>query len=133
MIGDALHLDKSMMLMNRSAPVNRRSLLDYLEGGDPFFTTRDGARCEIAQSELEMLGSMCTEIEKMRLRLPIMVSTDCSGEGTSWKVEGVTETSVIARLLARRVITEDHLRFFNPDLKKLRDLLPTCTVITFIP
>lgn len=133
MIGDALHLDKSLMQMNSSVPVQRRSLLDYLENGDLFFITRDGGRCEIDPGELEHLSSVCTEIEKMRLRLPIMVSTDCSGDGTSWKVEGSVDTAVVARLLGRTILTEDHLRFFNPDLKRLRGILPTCTVITFLP
>ena len=40
MIGDSLHLDKAFMQMNISVPVSRRSLLDYSENGDLFFSTR---------------------------------------------------------------------------------------------
>ena len=133
MIGDSLHLDKAFMQMNISVPVSRRSLLDYSENGDLFFSTRDGARCEISKGEIDYLDGICTEIERMRLKLPILISTDCSGNITSWKVEGRTETAVIARVLGKNVLTEDHLRFYNPDLKRLRSLLPTCTVVTFLP
>ena len=133
MIGDSLHIDKALMQMNVSVPVNRRTLLDYSENGDLFFDTRDGNRCGISKDEIDLLCRGCTEIEKMRLKLPIMISTDCSGDITSWKVEGRTETAVVARLLSKTVMTEDHLRFYNPDLKRLRDMLPTCTVVTFLP
>ena len=133
MIGDSLHLDKALMQMNSSVPVSRRSLLDYAENGDLFFSTRGGNRCDISKDEIDMLCGRCTEIEKMHLKLPIMISTDCSGDITSWKVEGRTETAVVARLLSKTVTTEDHLRFYNPDLKRLRGLLPTCTVVTFLP
>ncbi len=133
MIGDSLHIDRALMQMNVSVPVNRRSLLDYSENGDLFFTTRDGNRCDISKDEIDMLCSKCTEIEKMRLKLPILISTDCSGDITSWKVEGRTETAVVARLLSKTVTAEDHLRFYNPDLKRLRSMLPTCTAVTFLP
>jgi uncharacterized protein (UPF0216 family) len=133
MIGDSLHLDKSLMQMNSSVPVSRRSLLDYSENGDLFFSTRDGARCEISKGEIDYLDDICTEIERMRLKLPILISTDCSGDITSWKVEGRTETAVIARVLGKNILTEDHLRFYNPDLKRLRSVLPTCTAVTFLP
>ena len=133
MIGDSLHLDKALMQMNSSVPVSRRSLLDYEENGEWFFTTRDGVRCEISEEEIGYHCSICTEIEKMRLKLPILISTDCSGDITSWKVEGRTETAVTARILGKNVLTEDHLRFYNPDLKRLRTRLPTCTAVTFLP
>ena len=133
MIGDSLHLDKSLMQMNSSVPVSRRSLLDYSENGDLSFATRDGGRCEISREEIDYLDGICTEIERMRLKLPILVSTDCSGDVTSWKVDGKTETAVVARILGKNILTEDHLRFYNPDLKRIRSILPTCTVVTFLP
>ena len=133
MIGDAMHLDKALMQMNSSVPVNRRTLLDYAENGDLTFSTRDGGTCEISGEEIDYLCGICTEIEKMRLKLPLMISTDCSGDITSWKVDGAVETSVVARILNKPVLSQDHLRFYNPDLKRLRSLLPTCTVVTFLP
>ena len=133
MIGDAMHLDKALMQMNSSVPVNRRSLLDYSENGDLTFSTRDGGTCEIAAEEIEYLCGICSEIEKMRLKLPLLISTDCSGDVTSWKVEGAVETAVVARILGKPVFSSDHLRFYNPDLKRLRSILPTCTAVTFLP
>ncbi len=128
-----MHLDKALLQMNSSVPVNRRSLLDYEENGDLFFTTRDGVRCGISEEEVDYLCGVCTEIEKMRLKLPLLISTDCTGDITSWKVEGRTETAVVARILNKPVMSEDHLRFYNPDLKRLRSLLPSCTAVTFLP
>ena len=133
MIGDALHLDKALMQMNSSVPVDRRSLLDYSENGNLTFSTRDGGTCEMSKEEIDYLCGVCTEIEKMRLKLPLLISTDCSGDITSWKVEGAVETAVVARVLGKTVIAPDHLRFYNPDLKRLRSLLPTCTAVTFLP
>lgn len=133
MIGDSMHIDKVLMQMNVSVPVSRRTLLDYAENGGLTFTTRDGHLCDISEDEIERLVSVCSEIEKMRLKIPIFISTDCSGDSTSWKVEGRTEAAVVSRILGKPVFAEDHLRFYNPDLKRLRDLFPTCTVVTFIP
>ena len=121
------------MQMNSSLPVSRRSLLDYEENGDYRFVTRDGVSCDLDPKEIEFLCDRCTELEKMSLKVPILVSTDCSGDMTSWKVEGCVETRVVARILGKNVVTEDHLRFYNPDLKRLRSMLPTCTAVTFLP
>ena len=87
----------------------------------------------MAKEEIEYLCGICTEIEKMRLKLPLLISTDCSGDMTSWKVDGATETNIVARILNKPVLSQDHLRFYNPDLKRLRSLLPTCTAVTFLP
>lgn len=128
-----MHVDKVLMQMNQSVPVNRRTLLDYSESEDLTFRTRDGHVCDISRKEIDELCSICSEMEKMRLRLPVFVSTDCSGDITSWKVEGRTETAVVARILSKNVHSDDHLRFYNPDLKRLRERFPTVFVITFLP
>ena len=131
MIGDALHMDKELMLLNTSVPVSRRTIVDYLENCNLVYFTRNGGRCDIDAEELGFLAKNCTEIEKMRIRLPILVSSDASGEGTAWRVDGVAESSVIARLLGKTLHRSDSLRFYNIDLQKLRKLLPTCTFIVF--
>lgn len=131
MIGDALHLDKELMRMNLSVPVKRRTIVDYLDNGDLHYVTRDGNRCDIDRDELDGLAAQCTEIEKMRVRLPILVYSDASGEGTAWRVEGVSDSDVVARLLGKTKRLPNSVRFYNPDLHKLRKLLPSCTFVIF--
>ncbi|MBE6517878.1 MAG: DUF61 family protein [Thermoplasmata archaeon] len=131
MIGDALHMDKELMRMNLSIPIKRRTIIDYLDNGDLSYVTRDGNRCDIDSAELDVLDSVCTEIEKMRVRLPILVYSDASGEGTSWRVDGISDSDVVARILGKNKRLPGSLRFFNPDLHKLRKKFPTCTFIVF--
>lgn len=119
--------------MNRHMPVSRRTLLEYLESGEDTYETKDGQKCSVDRKELELLAEKCTEIEKMRLRIPIMVSTDTSCEAGAWKVEGRTEAAVVSKLLGKRLYKEDFLRLYHPDLKELRKMLPSLVVILFIP
>jgi len=119
--------------MNRHIPVSRRSLLEYLESGDDSYETKDGERCSIDRADLELLAGKCTEIEKMRLRIPIFVSTDTSCEGGAWKVEGRTEAAVVARLLGKRLYKEDFLRLYHPDIRDLRGMVPSLVAVLFLP
>jgi len=119
--------------MNRHIPVSRKTLLEHLESSEDTYETKDGQRCIIDRKDLELLAGKCTEIEKMRLRVPILVSTDTSCEGGAWKVEGRTEAAVVSKILNKRLFREDFLRLYNPDLKDLRNLLPSLVVVLFLP
>ncbi len=119
--------------MNRHIPVSKRTLLEYLESEDDSYETKDGQRCSVDRKDLEMLASKCTEIEKMRLRVPIFVSTDTSSETGAWKVEGRTEVAVVSKLLNKRAYKDDFLRLYHPDLKDLRKMLPSLVVVLFLP
>jgi Uncharacterized protein conserved in archaea len=119
--------------MNRHIPVSRRSLLDYIESGDDTYDTKDGQKCFIDRKEIEFLAERCTEIEKMRLRIPIFVGTDTSYSEGAWKVEGKIEVAVVSKLLGKKVYKEDFLRLYYPDLKDLRKMLPSSVVVLFIP
>ena len=119
--------------MNKHIPVSRRTLLEYLESGDDTYETKDGQKCTIDRKELEFLAGKCTEIEKMRLRVPILVSTDISYEGGAWKVEGRTEAAVVSKLLNKRLYKDDFLRLYYPDLKEFRKMLPSLIVVLFLP
>ncbi|MGN1045249.1 MAG: DUF61 family protein [Candidatus Methanomethylophilaceae archaeon] len=131
MIGDALHIEKELMRMNVSTPVARRTIREHLDSGDLTFRTKDGCTCDITPEELQYLDGICTEMEKFRIRLPILVSTDASGEGTAWRVDGPAESAAVARILGKQRRKEDSVRFFNPDLKKLRGILPNCIFIVY--
>ena len=119
--------------MNMHIPVSRKTLLEHLESGEDTYETKDGHKCSVDRKDLETLAGKCTEIEKMRLRIPIFVSTDTSCEGSVWKVEGKTETAVVSKLLSKKAYKEDYLRLYNPDLKDLRKMLPSLIVVLFLP
>ncbi len=125
---------KSVMSdMNPNLPAERRTLTDYLENGELFYSSRAGDRFEINVSELEDLASFCTEQEKFRLRIPLMVSTDLSGEYGAWKIEGETEASVLSKITGKKIFKKGFLRFYHPDLADLRRRFPTAIIVVFVP
>lgn len=84
-------------------------------------------------SDLETIAGVCSDSEKARLRVPIIVSTDTSAESGAWKVDGETEASVMSKILGKRLYRKDMLRFYNPDLSDIRRKFPTAVVLAFIP
>ena len=124
--------EKMISDMNRHIPVSRKTLLEHIESGDLTYKTRDGYVCSFDKDEIEFLKGICTEIEKMRLRLPILISTDTSSDG-AWKADGITETAVVSKILEKRAMKEDSIRLYHPDLKRLRGKLPNAVVVLFIP
>ncbi|HKM09255.1 MAG TPA: DUF61 family protein [Candidatus Methanomethylophilaceae archaeon] len=118
---------------NVNIPVSRRTLIEYLESGESMYVTRNGEEFPMDFSEITALAEICTETEKLRLRLPIIVTTDVSGERGAWKVDGKIETSVMSKILNRRPFREDRLHFYNPHLAELRKKFPTTVVLAFIP
>ena len=118
--------------MNKHLPSSRRTLIEYIDSGDLTYRTKEGHVYTIDKTEIEMLSGICTEIEKMRLKLPIFVSTDTSSEN-AWKVDGITETAVVSKILERRPFREDMMRFYHPDLKKLRNMLPNAVTVLYLP
>ncbi|MDR3205517.1 MAG: DUF61 family protein [Candidatus Methanoplasma sp.] len=130
---DPMNIERMAADMNRSMPVDRRSASDYLENGDLVFRTKDGGSCSFGASELGLVASNCTETEKIRLRLPIFVSTDASCAEGAWKIEGRTEVSVISKMLGKTPRREDYLRLYHPDLKELKKMIPGLIAVLFLP
>ncbi|MDR3283241.1 MAG: DUF61 family protein [Candidatus Methanoplasma sp.] len=131
MSDDPMNIEKMIADMNSNMPINRRSVIDYIEKGNLVFETRGGGACAFEESELEYLASKCTDAEKTRLRLPIFVSTDASCPG-AWKIEGRTEVAVVSKMLEKRPYREDYLRLYYPDLKELKKLLSGLIAVLFI-
>ena len=126
-------LEKELALINKSVPVGRKTLLEHMESGNGDYRTRDGCTCTIPQEEIDFLASHCSELEKMTLRLPILIGTDTSGDVSAWAVEGRAESAAVARILGKPRFTDDRVRCYNPDLKKLTKLLPNATFVVFLP
>ena len=131
-IGCMMDTEKMISDMNRHIPVSRKTLLEHIESGDFSYKTRDGYVCSFDKEEIEFLKITCTEIEKMRLRLPILISTDTSSDG-AWKADGITETAVVSKVLEKRSTKEDMIRLYHPELKRLRGILPNAVVVLFVP
>ena len=129
-----MEMDVGRMIseMNRHLPSSRRTLLEHTESGDYTYKTKDGHVCSFEKEEIDLLNRTCSELEKIRLRLPIFVSTDPVSEN-AWKVDGTVETAVVSRVLERTPFRDDMMRFYHPDLKRLRDVLPNAISVLYLP
>ena len=130
---DPRDVTKMLAGMNSSAPAGKVSLLDLAESDEPSFRTRSGLTIEIDRSEIDLLMSVCTEMEKIRLKLPITMVTDTSGEMSTWRIDGKTEAAVISRILGKPLIKEDSVRIYYPDYQILREKLPSSIVTMYLP
>jgi len=132
MSDDPMNIGKVMGDLNPHIPVARRPLSDYIDSKDLTYRTKGGNTCVMERSEIDLLSENCTESDRMRLRLPIFVLTDVSDSDGAWKVEGKVESRIIAKILGRVQFKEDVVRFYNPDLIKLRKTLPNSVVVLFV-
>lgn len=130
---DPRNIERMLAGMNSNLPVQRRSLMDYLENGGDTYITRSGETVSFDRTGIEYLESVCTDQEKLLLRLPILISTDTSSENGCWKADGTTETAVILRLLGRRVHAEDRMPLYYPDIICLKKLIPGLIFTVFTP
>ena len=130
---DPRDVTKMLAGMNSSAPAAKMSLLDLADSDNPSFRTRSGNVIDIDRAEIDLLMSACTEMEKIRLKLPITMVTDTSGEMSTWRIDGKTEAAVISRILGKPLIKEDSVRIYYPDYQILREKLPSSIVTMYLP
>lgn len=116
--------------LNRNLAAGKRNISEMI-GGDPTYKIRDGSTIQVPREQLDYLWSVCDDSERMRLKLPIYVGTDTSGEVSSWKVEGVVEANVVSKILGKKVYRDGYLRIYNPDLRTLKDRIPDCYLMMF--
>ena len=91
--------------LNSNLAVSKRTLEQMLDSGDRTYKVRDGSTVEIPEEQLMLLWDACDDSQRIALRLPIYVSTDTSGETSTWKVEGRVEAPVVAKILGKRLLT----------------------------
>lgn len=130
---DPRDVTKMIAGMNSSIPAAKIPLLDLAESDDPSFRTRGGSVIEIDRQEIDLLMEVCTEMEKIRLRLPITMVTDTSGEISARRIDGAVEAKVISRILDKPLLKDDSIRIFYPDYQVLREKLPTSIVTMYLP
>ena len=130
---DPRDVTKMLAGMNSSAPAGKVPLLDLADSDNPSFRTRTGTVIDIDRAEIDLLMDACTEMEKIRLKLPITMVTDTSGEMSTWRIDGKTEAAVISRILGKPLIKEDSVRIYYPDYQILREKLPSSIVTMYLP
>ena len=130
---DEFSLEKLLKSLNRHVPLHRRTLAELLEMEEPCYTGRDGVVYHMKREELEKISGLINTFEWGRLRLPIYIATDTSYPGGAWKVMGKLETRIISAILNKKPEKEDEMRLFFPHLGILREILPTTTVVFFMP
>ena len=119
--------------INAHAPVGRRTLSEHVVSGDLTYRTRNGHTCEIARSEILLLEGVCSERERMSLRLPILITTDTSAAQGAWKAEGKAEVSVVSKLISKNPVRDDLILFYHPHLRELQKKLPNAVTVLFVP
>ena len=119
--------------LNSNLAVNKRTLEQMMDSGDYTYRTRDGSVVDIPAEQMQFLWGVCDDSQRISLRLPIYVSTDISGEGAAWKVDGRVEAPVVAAILGKRLHRDDNIRLYHPELKDLRAKIPDCVMIVFTP
>ena len=130
---DPRDVTRMLAHMNSNVPVKRRSLIDYIDNGGYTYETKGGDICSFGREGIDYLENICTEQEKLTLKLPIFVSTDPSSEAGGWRVDGRTEVAVVARMLGKRVHSEDRMSLYYPDLFQLKKLIPDLVYTLFMP
>ena len=130
---DPRDVTKMIAGLNSSVPAAKVPLLDLAESDTPSYRTRSGDIVDIDRSEIDLLMNICDEMEKIRLRLPITMVTDTSGEMSIWRIDGRTEAAVISRILGKPLLKEDSVRIYYPDYQTLREKLPTSISTLYLP
>lgn len=110
--------------------IGKRSLIDCMETDDYTYSIGNGEVCIMEKEEIDYISHQCDEIDKIRLKIPITVVPDVSGD-SMWRVDGMTESKVIAKILGKTLSNEGTLKFFNPDLAVLMKKLPSSVQILF--
>lgn len=126
-------LQKYLAIINNHLPASRRFLTDLMGEEEPSYQGKEGNRYRIDKREVLLLASVLDPLDKVRLRLPILVMTDTASDSGAWKVTGKVEARAIAKVLEREMDSEDEVRFFFPHLNELRQKLPTATTVMFVP
>lgn len=122
-----------MREFNSSLPASKPLLTELMDGDAPGYRMRDGSVVEVPSDKLKAVWDACDDSERIRLRIPIYVSTDIGSETSSWKVEGVTEAAVVAKILGKKVYREGYLRLYHPDLKELQRKIGEAAMVIFTP
>ena len=122
-----------MKELSSNLAVSKPLLSELIDNEAAGYRTRDGSFVKIPYEELKMIWDVCDDAQRLRLRLPIYVTTDIDSEISSWKVEGIVEAAVVSKLLDKKLYREGYLRLYHPDLKALKALIGDAIMVVFTP
>ena len=133
MSDDPMNIERMVAEMNSNLPINRRALMDIVDSGNLTYSTRRGVKGNLSKEGVDYLFEICDDVERLRLRLPIFVSTDTMSDCGGWKVDGKVEASVVAKVLGKTLRREDLVQIYYPDLQRMKKLIPDTFVMVFLP
>ncbi len=125
-------VESIMSDLNRNLVAEKVPLTE-MKDGRRAYRMRDGSVIEVPEEQVDTLWDACDDAMRLRLKVPIYVATDVSGEVSAWKIEGVAEAEVAARLLGKTVRKPGFLRLYHSDFKALKEKIPDCIVVVFVP
>ena len=126
-------LKKQIQNLNRHLPKGRATLANLLEQDKPEIENRDGSTHRFKKKELEFLADLLPERKHRRLRLPIIIRVSPElGRGAA-KISGRIEQEVFEKILEKQDESEGHeLLIYRPEVRKIRQKLPTTTQYAFL-
>ena len=95
-------VESIMSDLNRNLVAEKVPLTE-MKDGRRTYRMRDGSVIEVPEEQVDILWDACDDATRLRLKVPIYVTTDISGEVSAWKIEGTAEAEAAARLLGKKV------------------------------
>ncbi len=126
-------LKKQIQNLNRHLPKGRATLADLLDRDKPQIENRDGSTHRFKRKELEFLADLIPKEEYRRLRLPIIIRVSPElGRGAA-KITGKIEKEIFKKILEKdEELDEGELLVYRPEVRKIRQKLPTTTQYAFL-
>lgn len=125
---------KFIQILNRHLPVKRKTLKELMSEDKPCITNKDGSIHSFDKKELNMIASIVSEWDK--LKLPIYLEMSSSMERGAIRISGRIDSIVISRILfedKEKIKTDDknYMIIYYPHLPKIRKELSTTTQFMF--
>lgn len=122
-------LKKQLVSLNQHIPRQRKLLSELLKEERPHVMGADGNRHRFKSSELERLSKIIPHDHHNNLKLPIYIELDSMDSGA--RISGKWESKLICEILEMEECSYE-LFLYRPEVKKLRNELPTTTQYIFL-
>lgn len=123
-------LKKQILSLNRHIPRQRKVLSELMVEDKPHVVGVDGARHRFKRKELELVASLLSTTEQDIMKLPIYIEMDTMASGA--RVAGRLETRILCTILKREECPRDEIFIYRPEMKLIRQKLPTATQYMFL-
>ncbi|MEN6330316.1 MAG: DUF61 family protein [Methanobacteriaceae archaeon] len=123
-------LKKQILSLNRHIPRQRKVVSELRSEDKPHVVGVDGSRHRFKRNELELIVSMLSDSEQDILKLPIYIEMDTMASGA--RVAGKLETRILCEILNREECPSDEIFIYRPEMKLIRQKLPTVTQYMFL-